>query len=488
MTNQLTTLNQRQSLVMTSEFLNVTDDYPPDQVIFTISNLNYAYFKLLPLNHSILQFTESQLLAGQILLVQDGTPLAPFYSVSVSDPGFVLPPQVSGIINFNTAPIFINNRLDIAPGQTIVIGSNDLFASDDKTPTPALIFTISNVSHGQFTLVGQNLSLTHFTQLQAGIGEIAFVADGSDEPPTYKVTVTNGVGLSTGPESAQVTFNLPSSASSNTNTVRNAIIGSLVSGAMGLGFFAFQIWVKRKAQQRFEKAASEGEGVGKQQAEFHQNVIRPIAKSILARIQVTGFMGYVSDQTMHDALSVIGGLVHELEQQGVDVDLQSLSSVQQRRLLDTIARQTRRILVPDSVCCSPSRFFCPEVTPNQIEDKIPAIAVAVKKALQREAIVPTHEEAKELKNVEASSRIASPSAAPEDLESGVEMTGVSPRFFSQSISTLESRMAILETSTSQISQIREQMKTSTSQIKEQLGTISKRVDIIEESRSLLISR
>ena len=199
-TNQLTTLNQRQSLVMTGEFLNVTDDYPPDLVIFTISNLNYADFKLLPLNNSVMQFTESQLLAGQIIFVQDGTPLAPSYSVSVSDPGFFLPPQPSTIITFNTAPIFINNRLEIAPGQTVVIGSNDLFASDDKTPTPALIFTISNISHGQFTLVGQNLSLTHFTQLQAGIGEIAFVADGSDEPPTYAVTVTNGIGLSTGPE------------------------------------------------------------------------------------------------------------------------------------------------------------------------------------------------------------------------------------------------------------------------------------------------
>ena len=248
-----------------------------------------------------------------------------------------------------------------------------------------------------------------------------------------------------------MTFNLPSSTTtSNTNTVRNAIIGSLVSGVMGLGFFGFQIWLKRKAQQRFEKAASESEGVGKQQAEFHQNVIRPIAKSILARIQVTGFMGYVSDQTMHDALSVISGLVHELEQQGVDVDLQSLSSVQQRRLLDTIARQTRRILVPDSVCCSPSRFFCPEVTPNQIEDKIPAIAAAVKKALQQGEAASMRRESKELKNVETSSRIASPSGV-ENLESGVEMTGVSPlRFFSQSISTLESRVAILETTISQM--------------------------------------
>ena len=89
------------------------------------------------------------------------------------------------------------------------------------------------------------------------------------------------------------------------NTVRNAIIGAAISGAIGLGFFAFQLWVKHKAHQRLERATAEGEGVGKQQAEFHKNVIRPIAKSILARIQIAGFMGYVSDKTMHDAISAI---------------------------------------------------------------------------------------------------------------------------------------------------------------------------------------
>jgi hypothetical protein len=62
-----------------------------------------------------------------------------------------------------------------------------------------------------------------------------------------------------------------------------------------------------------------------------------------------------------------------------------LSVAQQRRLLDTIARQSRNILVPGrNTCpCSPVRLFCPEVTPDQFEDNIALIAASVKSALDR---------------------------------------------------------------------------------------------------------
>ena len=377
------TINQGQNLMMSTTFLNVTDYYPANQIIFTISRLNYGRFQLPPANNSILQFTQSQLLEGVVSFVQDGTPLSPTFDVSVSDPYFVLSPEPCAV-TFNAVPVLINNRLTIAPGETVVMGTNELFASDDKTPTPALIFTVNNITQGYFALVGQpNLTLTHFTQLQIGIGEIEFVADGTDNPPAYTVVVTNALGLNSLPEKAQVTFKLPS-GTDNSSTVRNAIIGAIISGVIGLGFFALKFWINHKARQRFEKASAEGEGVGKQQAEFNKNVISPIAKAILARIRITGFMGYVSDQTMNDAISAISALVHELERQGVNVNLSRLNSTQQHRLLDTIARQTRRILIPDSMCCSPSHLFCPEVTPNHIEDQMSKIAKAVKKSLERE--------------------------------------------------------------------------------------------------------
>ena len=412
------TINQGQNLMMSAAFLNVTDYNPSDQIIFTMSQLNYGRFQLLPANNSILQFTQSQLLAGLVSFVQDGTPFAPTFDVSVSDPYFTLPPQPC-TINFNAVPVLINNRLTIAPGETVVMGANELFASDDKTPTPALLFTVNNVTHGYFGFVGQpNLTLTHFSQLQIGIGEIEFVADGTDNSPAYTVVVTNALGLNSLPEKAQVTFKLPSETD-NSSTVRNAIIGAIISGVIGLGFFALKFWINHKARQRFEKASAEGEGVGKQQAEFNKNVIRPIAKAILAQIRITGFMGYVSDQTMNDAISAISALVHELEQQGVNINLSSLNGTQQHRLLDVIARQTRRVLIPDSMCCSPSHLFCPEVTPTQIEDRVSKIAKAVKKSLEREGTAFMLEQ--ELKT--KVSRVSSLSAI--GMESAIESDSVS---------------------------------------------------------------
>lgn len=81
---------QGQSVVMTSAFLNATDDYPSDQVVFTVSDLHYGWFKLLP-NSMVTQFTQQQLQAGQVILIQDGGANAASYQLSLSDPYFTLP-------------------------------------------------------------------------------------------------------------------------------------------------------------------------------------------------------------------------------------------------------------------------------------------------------------------------------------------------------------------------------------------------------------
>ncbi len=278
------------------------------------------------------------------------------------------------------------------------------------------------MTHGHFEDVGASgVAATQFAQQRIASGAIKFVTDGSSDAPTYNISVSDGV-LSTPSSAAIINFSpvAETSTFAENITLRNTVIGAVVSGVIGLGFFALQLWVKHKAHQRLEKATIEGEGVGKQQAEFHKNVIRPIAKSILARIQIAGFMGYVSDKTMQDAISAISRLVHELEKRDVVVDLQILSPAQQSRLLDTIARQVQQQLVPDRLCCSPSRLFCPEVTPSQIEENIIPIAVAIKRSLEGEDAFSAQRELKE--NHNDSSRIASPSSTGEPLEHEIELT------------------------------------------------------------------
>jgi hypothetical protein len=356
----------------------------------------------------ITDFTQSQIQSGAVQFVQDGTATVPRYSIAVSDGQITLPSQ-SGAINFDAMPVLDKNSLTITQGQSLILTSDQLSASDRETAKNDLVFTASDVTHGHFEDIGApKVAITTFGQQRVASGALKFVSDGSGDAPTYRISVNDG-GLSTSPAAAIVNF-LPGTTAPTieNNTIRNALIGAALSGAIGFVFLFLRMFIQRKTQQRFDKAAAEGDGVGKQQADFQKNVIRPIAKRILERIKIAGCMGYVGDQTMKDALSAISGLVHKLEQQGVAVNLPDMGSTQQHRLIDTIARQTRRILVPKRACCSPSRFFCPEVTPAQIEDKIPVIAAAVKAALQQEKNATDLGEIKEFKDVEVS-RIGFPS-------------------------------------------------------------------------------
>ena len=446
--NQLATFQGR-STTLTLQNLQGSDPditFNVGSLTFSVSQVRHGQFSLVAdPSQPITQFTQAQISAGQIEFIQDSTPSTPSYQVLLTDGRLNI--AQSADVSFDAAPVFINNRLTISPGQTVVLAITNIRVIDTNTGDSGLIFTPQNVQHGQFiSLLNPGVTLTNFTQAQISDAEIEFVADGSDQAPSYTLTVVDAVGL-TATENAEVVFNLSSATTNNSNTVRNAIIGAVLSGVISLGFFAFQIWVKRKAQQRFEQASAEEEGVGKQQAEFHKNVIRPIAKAILARIQITGFLGYVSELTMHDAMSAISGLVHELEHLKVNVDLQSLSSAQQHRLVDIIARQTRRILVPDHLYCSLSSFFCPEVTPNRIEENIPAIAAAIKEAWQRGENISAQEEIKELKSVETSSRINSLSRFSGPADGGeIELVSHRVNIFSeaQELSQMKSRMIGLE--------------------------------------------
>ena len=486
--NNVLSVKQGQTVIVTPAQISATQaGSAVGSLTFEVSNVTGGSFELVSVpGVAITHFTQAQIQAGGVQFAQDGTSTVPGYNIAVSD-GQITPPSQISAITFDATPILDKNSLTITQGQTLILTSDQLSASDRETASSDLVFTASDVTHGHFEDVGApKVAITTFGQQRIASGALKFVSDGSSHAPAYNISVSDG-SLSTSPAAAIVNFSPGSTAPAiENNTVRNAIIGAVVSGVIGLGFFAFQLWVKRKAHQRFEKAATEGEGVGKQQAEFQQNVIRPIAKRILERIQITGFMGYVSDQTMHEALSAIGGLVHELEQQGVAVNLPDLSSTQQHRLLDTIARQTRLILVPKRACCSPSLFFCPEVTPHQIEENIPVIAAAVKKALKREEEVATPEEIKEQKNIDISSRIASPSGIDNPLDSReIELTS-QPTVASSSIGSRFSTFPIVRQSAASLETRVEEIEQKTLQMKGQLTNVSKRLDHLE-SRPLLAS-
>ena len=151
---------------MTASQLSGIDDYPPSQIIFAIDQIQHGQFQLLPSNSTIQQFTQEQLSAKQILLIQDNTAEAPSYRVGISDPYFNVPIMSEVTTTFYRRPSFIHNQLQILEGATVLITNNELSLQDDY-PDTQVLFIISECQHGQFELIpAKNATTIQFTQQQ----------------------------------------------------------------------------------------------------------------------------------------------------------------------------------------------------------------------------------------------------------------------------------------------------------------------------------
>ena len=107
------------------------------------------------------------------------------------------------------APVITNNTLTLNAGDTIVLSSLDIGATDIDDPASALVFTVSGVAHGRFELAGTpGAPVASFTQAQIAAGQVRFVHDASENAPTYGISVSDGT-LSVGPNFASISFTLP---------------------------------------------------------------------------------------------------------------------------------------------------------------------------------------------------------------------------------------------------------------------------------------
>jgi hypothetical protein len=100
-----------------------------------------------------------------------------------------------------------NNRLSTKQGRNTTLTSTDLSATDPD-PTydlSTLVFTISDIQHGKFTLQDNATNVTQFAQGQITSGQIIFTQDDSTTAPSYKVVVSNAKN-STTPQAATISF------------------------------------------------------------------------------------------------------------------------------------------------------------------------------------------------------------------------------------------------------------------------------------------
>ncbi|WP_284379868.1 cadherin-like domain-containing protein, partial [Litoribrevibacter albus] len=109
------------------------------------------------------------------------------------------------VSNVNEGPELVNNGLTITEGQTVILSSSELSASDVDTDDSLLQLTVSNVQNGQFELVSDpGVEISTFTQQDISDGKVQFVHDGGEDAPSYDVSVSDGEFTDGG--TASVTF------------------------------------------------------------------------------------------------------------------------------------------------------------------------------------------------------------------------------------------------------------------------------------------
>jgi VCBS repeat-containing protein len=104
--------------------------------------------------------------------------------------------QVSKTFTVSVTPMLVNKTLTISEGQTVVLSSANLSAVDDTVPAGDLVFSVSDVTGGQFELVATGAPITTFTQAQVTAGAVQFEHDGGEAAPAFSVTVSDGTIVS----------------------------------------------------------------------------------------------------------------------------------------------------------------------------------------------------------------------------------------------------------------------------------------------------
>ena len=206
-------INQGQTVVLMSNNLEATylGDVEGD-LSFLISDLIHGQFEFLSVpNQSILIFQQQNVTDGVVRFVHDNSPSAPGYRVAVSN-GTLTTSAQPALIDFDPLPLLIRNSLTIAPGQTLVLTSGNLYTTHNGIADPTLIFIITDVQNGFFNIannqnnqIGNPENIT-FSQQQVMNKTVLFSQQGPGlSLPAYRVAVSDG-RITTSPSSTAVTL------------------------------------------------------------------------------------------------------------------------------------------------------------------------------------------------------------------------------------------------------------------------------------------
>ena len=187
-------INQGETVLITSNILSAVHPTGEDNsLLFNLTGIMNGRFcwRNNPFT-SLESFYQNNISNSLIQFTHDNSTHAPAYQVLVTD-GRTASPFQSAKIDFDASPILLNNTLIIDQGQTVRFTSAFLSATHPGGDDKLLLFNISQITHGKFSLTAfPNQNITSFYQKNMTDSLIQFSHDNSTQAPGYFVSVSDG--------------------------------------------------------------------------------------------------------------------------------------------------------------------------------------------------------------------------------------------------------------------------------------------------------
>ncbi len=209
-------VSQGGATVLTPATLNVTgSDLTPTEITFQVSDTQHAQFVSTQTGLPVSTFTLTALQTGLIEVIQDGSSIAPSYTIQATGSGGQSSAPSLVTTQFSNqqgvfAPRMALNTLFVTQGQPTILGLPNIQASQENGQPVAdsAVFYLSGVSHGEWTLTDSpGLLISSFSQARLKNATVRFIPDNSRSVPGYQLSVLDPVsGLQSASLPASVFF------------------------------------------------------------------------------------------------------------------------------------------------------------------------------------------------------------------------------------------------------------------------------------------
>ena len=205
-------INEGESKVISSANFDITMEDSNAIHTYSVTNLTHGQFELTTSSgNAITSFTQTNIDNGVVQFVHDDSEIAPSFSISVTDGVNTTNASATSIIftNINDhQPILTANTLTLSEansGEKVTITTSHIAVSDvDVGDTHT--YTVSDVTNGQFELTtSPGNAITTFTPADISNQLVVFAHDGSEDAPSFKVSVSDGI-TSTTPAGSTINF------------------------------------------------------------------------------------------------------------------------------------------------------------------------------------------------------------------------------------------------------------------------------------------